>query len=66
MLSKSKLFAEINLVIAESEVIAADTSDAEIKEMVEVLTAILCAARDEQRKQIQTKKGKKSKSCLHA
>ncbi len=48
MLTISQVYARINLAIVESKIITAQTSDAEIRMMTEVVQAMFKAARDEQ------------------
>ena len=61
MVTKSQLISNIHLVVVDSKLVTADTSDAEIKGIIEVFSAILYATRDEQKKLLDSKRVKRVK-----
>lgn len=48
MLTISQVYARINLAIVDSKIITAQTTDAEIRMMTEVVRAMFTSAREEQ------------------
>ena len=62
MISKPKFLAEVNKLVEDAELITADTSDDELQGLVQVFSAQLFAAREEQRRQLKSVKAKQAKA----